>query len=212
MRAASAPSQSMLEAGMIKWLISTLHRMQQHATSVPVLLHSHYERYLQLPTQAVLGTVTWKRGYASKTSACNPVESIISLVPATIMWTERTKIMRWYSLTAWSQQLRWESLSELMWLLLARDFVNESQRKSHWLRQVYLLECLSFCNGGSIYHQLCRWWSLATLPEFLAVILAHKRWATEARATVRIVVLLPGLGLHAALGEEVETNLHKLFQ
>lgn len=48
------------------------------------------------------------------------------------------------------------------------------------------------------------------LPELLAVII-HKRWATEARAPVRIV-LLPGLGLHAALGEEVEMNLHKLFQ
>lgn len=112
-------------------------------------------RYLQLPTPAVLGTVAWKRGYASKTSACNPVEFIISLVPATIMWIVRTKIIRWYSLTAWSQQLRWESLSELMWLLLTCDFVNESQRKPPWLRQVYLLECVSFCNGGSIYHQLC---------------------------------------------------------
>lgn len=100
-----AGSQSMLEAGLlvIQWLISVLCRMQ-HATSVTVLLRSHHEGHLQLPTQAVLGTLAWKCGYASKTSAspsfhlfelrwCGPHVFHNCVVPAaTVRIVEQTNV------------------------------------------------------------------------------------------------------------------------
>lgn len=47
---------------------------------------------------------------------------------------------RMYSITAWSQQLRWELLSKPMWLLLAWDFANESQTKTT-LTETGVLAC-----------------------------------------------------------------------
>lgn len=113
-----------IEAGLlvIQWLISLLCRMQ-HATSVSFTAQPPWETS---PTSNTSST----RYLSLKVQLCKQNKCLWPSWVHHFTCLSYDDMDRMYSITAWSQQLRWELLSKPMWLLLAWDFANESQTKT----------------------------------------------------------------------------------